>query len=187
MKTIALLAICAASACSGASSPATVVHSTSSSGAPLSGFRTFAFGLPEATPGGYEVSSISLGAEPHLQLFVADALQERGYVEDKAHPDLIVRFGSGTRSVPDIPRHEVDTLERIDMDLYDASAKTEVWHGSATLRFATPHLDDGLLQPAVQRTFTTLPALNGAAIRHGVPPFQAEPADTDRQPPATLH
>jgi Domain of unknown function (DUF4136) len=113
-------------------------------------------------------------------------MQQRGYREDKTHPDLIVRFGSGTRSIPDIPRNEVDTLERIDIDLYDASAKTEVWHGSATVRFATPGLDDALLRPAVQATFATLPARDVAAIPQRAP-LPDGTADTGRQGAAIAH
>jgi hypothetical protein len=56
------------------------------------------------------------------------------------------------------------TLRQIDIDIYDASTKTEVWQGAATSKVAiNKYVDKSLLQRDVQAALASLPVRSASA------------------------
>jgi hypothetical protein len=154
-----LLALSCATACS-ASPPAWEVRSVAATNAPIREYRTFAFGLPEAPPSDYELRPSSLSAEPKVQGFLAEGLRHKGYVEDSDHPQLIVRFSLGISRVSGVDPEASDyesTQERVACDVYDAAAKTQLWHGSVAISVGRHSVRDDVLRQGVWAMVTQLP------------------------------
>ena len=177
MKAILFVALCTATACSAATASEWDVQTAASSSARFGTYRTFSFGLPEAPPAGFDVSPTSLAAEPRIQSLIADDLVRKGYVEDKANPQLIVRFGLGTRHESRVgpePNHpERYTTEAIAFDLYDAGAESAVWHGTATANIGRQRVDEGTLHNAVSAAFVALPESPTPAAKRSETPRPA--------------
>jgi hypothetical protein len=165
MKTIALALIGSlAVACAPAIKSGPAVQTVTAARAALPQFHTFAFGLTEDPPAGYEASPRSLEVEQRMQALVGSELQQKGYVQVSARPDFIVRFAAGTVRIDPGPVTEENTdvapytLRKIDVDVYDASSKTEVWRGSATSQVAiNKYVDPSLLQRDVHGALASFP------------------------------
>jgi hypothetical protein len=172
MKTTILALLGAlATACSPATVSGPDVHTATSSSAALTRYGTFSFGLAELPRATYQASSESLEVERRMRELISSALQQKGYVEDDSKPNFLVRFGVGAKTLSRplydsdpgwLPDDNVET-QRIDVDIYDADAKTEVWNGSAISEHnLNQRIDNGLLQRDVQGLFATFPARSSA-------------------------
>jgi len=183
MKTIALaLFATTALACAPAiKAPAAAqTQSIAAASAPLNQYRTFSFGLTEDPPAGYQVSPRALEVEHRMRELVSSALEHKGYVEVAAKPDFLVRFAAGTVRIDPGPVTEENTdvtpytLRKIDIDIFDASTKTEVWQGVATSQVGVNnHVDKGLLQRDVQDALGTFPVRNASAPEPAASPLAA--------------
>jgi len=171
MKTIALALIGTLTvACTPAFKSGPAVQTVAAASAPLAQYRTFSFGLTEDPPAGYQVSPRSLEVEHRMRDLVGSALEHKGYVEVTAKPDFLVRFAAGTVRIDPGPVTEENTdvtpytLRQIDIDIYDASTKTEVWQGAATSKVAiNKYVDKSLLQRDVQAALASLPVRSASA------------------------
>jgi hypothetical protein len=103
--------------------------------------------------------------EHRIRGLIGAAMREKGYLEDNAKPDFIVRFGAGTseETSGDVEmrfnlKDDAVDLGKIQVDAFDASTKVAVWRGSAVSHIdLTKDIDNGLLQRAVQGIFNTFP------------------------------
>jgi hypothetical protein len=179
MKAIAMVGLCAASACYGPGSSGSDLQISASSSAPIASYRSFSFGLAEAPPPGYQFAASALEAEPRVRALVAAALEKKGYVENNTDPGLVVRFGLGimraSSTGPDT-ENSVYRAEEIGFDLYDASATSEIWHASVGLQVGPHGADDRQLQRAVSAVFDGVPARRVAAVFLGAAPLAARSA-----------
>jgi hypothetical protein len=176
MKTIAfaLISSLAAAACYPANSAGPQIQTAASPSAPLAEYRTFSFGLTENSPAAYQASARSLEVEHRMRQLVGSALREKGFVEQDAQPNFLVRFGAGTQKVetasyvePDPERSsqgDAIDLQEMKVDIYDASTKTEVWKGSAVSQVdLAKAIDDTMLQRQVQSMLATFPDRSATA------------------------
>jgi hypothetical protein len=166
MKTIALVALLA-TACYPARGSGPDVQSVTSLRAPLAEYRTFSFGFTENPPMSFETSPRSLEVERRVRELLGTALREKGYVEDDTKPNFVIRFGAGiqvdTGSDVDFtaPTNEGLPLGEIEVRIFDASTRTEVWRGSAVSHIdLTRDIDDGLLQRTVEGVLGSFPTRN---------------------------
>jgi Domain of unknown function (DUF4136) len=166
MKTIALLAVFA-TACYSTRGSGPEVESAASVNAPLGEYRTFAFGLTESPSTFDEVSPRSLEVERRARDLMGAALRAKGYEEDDTKPNFVVRFGADiqqqleTVGVQEDSTGSSDGLSfgKIEVQIFDASTKTQVWRGSAlSLIDLTKDIDNRLLERAVQGVLASFPA-----------------------------
>jgi uncharacterized protein DUF4136 len=167
VKTIAIaLASILTAACSASTSLEPQIETAASPSAPLAEYRTFSFGFTENPPTAYQTSARSLEVEQRMRTLICAALQAKGYVRDDAKPNFVVRFGAGIQedTVADVELDPTWSFEdaldfgKIQIDVFDASTKTAVWRGSAISRIdLTKHMDNDLLERAVQGIFATFP------------------------------
>jgi hypothetical protein len=136
--------------------------------AQLPPYDTFSLGWTGSPPAGFEVSARTLGVDGRLRELVRSALRQKGYVEDDDNPSFLVRPGAGLRLVKQDPEVEAvsrgarrrDTLrfEGINIIIYDAATKSEVWQGSArALIDPTDEIDNSLLHREVQDALAAFP------------------------------
>jgi Domain of unknown function (DUF4136) len=174
MKTIALALVgVLAAACSATNRSGPEIETAASLSAPFAEYRTFSFGFTQDPPRAYQASARSLEVEHRMRELFASALTQKGYVEDGAKPDFVVRFGAGTRRVEMATYlepgagHSADddafTFGKMNVDIYDASTKIEVWSGSvvSNIDLAKP-IDNRVLERAVQGVLATFPARSAA-------------------------
>jgi len=173
MKTIALVAMLAA-ACYPARSSGPEVESVAAARAPLAEYRTFTFGFTENPPAAYQASARSLEVERRVRELIGAALREKGYVQDDSKPTFVVRFGAGTQQeerAPDVEDPTVSasdglSLGEINVRIFDASTKTEVWRGSAVSHIdLTKDIDNSLLQRAVQGILESFPTRSVTSVQ----------------------
>jgi hypothetical protein len=197
MKTIALALVSSlAAACYAANDREFPVRTAISPDAPIARYRAFSFGWTEGPPTGHQTSSRTLAVERRMRNLIESALQQRGYVEDNAHPNFVVRFGAGVEHVRSRGFEEIDVMrsddddyvdfQEIELDMFDASTKTAIWRSSAVSQVdLTKAIDEGLLQHDVERLLASFPARSVAAE----PPVAAPAATTgpaDRSPPSAV-
>lgn len=168
MKWMAL-ALLTVTACATAAAPQkTAATSISSPHAPLGDYHTFSFGLSDQPKSGFEVTPRSLEVQRRLRPLVLAALQERGYSEDGAKGDFIVKLATGTGAVPapGAERALPPTTARgfIGIDIYDAQAGTQVWQGSAFAEIDPEKIDDSLLQMGVSHMMASFPARDAGGV-----------------------
>jgi len=160
---IQIVSIAAAlSAC--ASTPPAQRTSASSVTAPNANFanyRTFSFGLSEKPKEGYQVTARSLEVERRLRAVVSKAMIARGYTEDTAKTDFVIRLaaGNGEGPNPTVERAVTPPAEGfIAIDVYDSATGSMVWGGSAFAEIDPARIDDALLQRGVDHMLATFPA-----------------------------
>ncbi len=185
MKTIVLGAMLAA-ACYPARSSGPDVESVASASAPLAEYHTFTFGFTEHPPTAYQASARSLEVERRVRGLIDVALREKGYVEDDTKPNFVVRFGAGTQHqeemVPDMEDPTVSasdglSLGKINVRIFDASNKTEVWRGSAVSHIdLTRDIDNSVLQRAVQGILKSFPTRRVTGVQLAASPFASTAA-----------
>ena len=148
--------------------PGLRVETVMSTEAPFSRYRSFSFGLADNPPTGFQVSSGSLDVENRLRPLVEGALARKGYAEDRAEADFVVRLGAGTAEVSDtdMQRCTVDDYDcvgqsmhglAVAIDMYDTATGAHVWHGATNLALARSRFDDELLNNIVATAFVELP------------------------------
>jgi len=167
MKTIALALLgTLAVACSPATKAAgPEIHTATYPGIGLTQYRTFSFGLALDPNPTYGVSPQSLETDRHMRKFISSVLLQKGYIEDNTNPNFIVRFGAGTKKLDSGANpswssgvdEDVD-VHRIDVEIYDAFTRTEVWTGSVTWKHDLREKTyDGLFPRDVQSLLATFP------------------------------
>jgi uncharacterized protein DUF4136 len=167
MKAIVLALLgTLAAACSPAtrSAEAPQIHTASSPRVGLTHYRTFSFGLAQGPHPSYTDSPWSLEAESHMRELISSALREKGYVEDDSKPNFLVAFGAGTKKLGSEGNpswYSVDDnidVRRVDVEIYDAFTRAEVWSGSVVWqRNVRETTDEGRLPHNVQGLLATFP------------------------------
>jgi hypothetical protein len=144
------------------------IQTAASAVAQLPPYDTFSLGWTGSPPAGYETSGRTLEVDLRLRELVRFALQHKGYVEDDDNPSFLVRPGAGLKPVEQDataaaqsrgtrPRDTL-TFEAINIMIYDASTKSEVWQSSArALIDLTNEIDDRLLHREVQDALAAFP------------------------------
>jgi hypothetical protein len=171
MKTIALALIgTLAVACAPAIKSGPAVQTVAAARTALPQFHTFSFGLTEEPPAGFEASPRSLEVEQRMRALIGSELGHKGYAEVSAKPDFVVRYAAGTVRIDPGPVTEENTdvtpytLREIDVDIFDASTKTEVWQGTATSKVAiNKYVDPSLLQGDVHAALAGFPVRTSSA------------------------
>ncbi|MGA2450500.1 MAG: DUF4136 domain-containing protein [Polyangiaceae bacterium] len=131
-------------------------------------YDTFSLGWTASPPAGYEASPRTLEVDGRLRELVRSALRQKGYVEDDDHPSFLVRPGAGLKPVKQDQEAEADArgarprdtlrFEGINVIIYDAATKIEVWQGSArALIDLTDEIDNSLLHREVQDALAAFP------------------------------
>jgi hypothetical protein len=151
--------------CGGTAAHMAQVRTAAAPSASFSQYRTFAVGLTEAPPSGYQVSSRSLEAQMRIRPLIVAALEERGYTPQREgdRADLTVRFASETREAPvrniakNPDNHETILEGALIVDVFDSATGVQVWHGSAVTKVARDHLDEGLLATGVHELIGRFP------------------------------
>jgi hypothetical protein len=186
LSTLALL--CAVFSCHATTTSQPQVYAITSPNAALSRYATFSFGLTNEPPAGYGHVARSLEVEHRMRTVVLGALQQKGYVQDSAKPDFIVKYASGTREAEGQSAGYIDdppssVQESLSIDVYDAATLNQVWHGLALTEIDRAKIDDRLLRLSVQAVLATFPARSSASSPSplGSPAeMQAEPMDRVR-------
>ena len=187
IKTMACIAIWA-SACYPLSSSGPNVQTVVSPSAPLAAYRTFSFGFTEDPPASYETSARSLEVERRVRELLDGAFRAKGYVQDDTDPNFVVRFAAGIQQGQDASYFEDATsltsfglpLGEINVRIFDASSKTEVWRGSAVSHIdLSKDIDNGLLKRAVQGVLASFP---NRSVRADPPAASAVPVTASMNP-----
>jgi Domain of unknown function (DUF4136) len=131
--------------------------------------RAFAFSLPGQPPAGYDATALSREAERRARGAIVAALVRKGYVEDGARADFVVRVSSGARDVPagdgETGYHPPQPEEvNVTIDLFDGASGAPLWHAVAIAGADAPEIDDAQLQDAVSGAFAAIPAQSSASI-----------------------
>jgi len=145
--------------------------------AELGNHRTFAFGLAEQPPAGYEVTPRSLEVQRRLRAAVKSALEERGLTEAGDHPELVVKLASGSSSgyglrppntgselVPNAETGPTPALGFIGIDIYLSASGNEIWKGSAFAEVDPMMIDDALLRRGVDHMLEGFGARPGESV-----------------------
>jgi Domain of unknown function (DUF4136) len=169
MKWLSVVLLGAVTSCSAATVPTKgVATSIAAPHASFTSYRTFSFGLSDQPKSGYEVTARSLEVQRRLRPLVQQVLQERGYLEDAAKGDLVVKLATGTGAVPNrTAEHAIATgLAQgfIGIDIYDGSTGGEVWQGSAFAEIDPDKVDDSLLKMGVSHMLADFPARSAAGV-----------------------
>jgi hypothetical protein len=189
MRLSTLVLLCAMASCRSVTASGPQVNEVTSPSASFSRYSAFSFGLADRPPAGYEISSRSLEVERRIRAHVLAFLEQRGYVEDNARADFVVKYASGTREVAGPGGGYLDVEgpssveESISIDVYDAATGTHVWHGDARAEIDRKKIDDNLLRLSVERVLADVPAHTAAAspatkapAEMQAPPFRVPPA-----------
>jgi hypothetical protein len=159
--TALVTAAASTTACAPTTSSSPAVQTAQASAAPFGRYRTFRFLAAEGAPAGFDLSPRAIEVAHRMQPLLAAALVQKGYVEDKDHADMEVRFGTGTTQYqdgnPDV-RADVQNDCALDVNVYDAALKTEVWHAVAVRPFDPGRLEDGDLRRTVADALAALPS-----------------------------
>ncbi len=169
MKWMAVVVLGVVTACSAATMPnKTFSASIAAPHASFTSYRTFSFGLSDQPKSGYEVTPRSLEVQRRLRPLVEAALQERGYMEDTAKGDFVVKLATGTGEVPSpaADRASATGLAQgfIGIDIYDGSTGGEVWQGSAFAEIDPEKVDDSLLKMGVSHILANFPTRSTADV-----------------------
>jgi hypothetical protein len=151
--------------CGGTTAQTPLFRTAVSPSASFSQYRTFAVGLTESPPVGYQLSSRSLDAQTRLRPLIIAALEQKGYVPQREgeRADLTVRFGADTRealtrSIAQNPDNHTTFLEgALFVDVFDATSGVEVWHGSVAANVGRGHIDDAQLATGVRELIARFP------------------------------
>jgi hypothetical protein len=162
---LALIATLATACVSAGRAAGPQIHSATSPDVGLIQYRAFSFGLALDPKPAYEVSPQSLEMDRHMRTFISSVLLQKGYVEDNINPNFIVRFGAGTKKLdsgadPSWSSGVDDNVDvhRIDVEVYDAFTRTQVWTGSVTWKHDLREKTyDGLFPRDVQSLLATFP------------------------------
>jgi hypothetical protein len=172
MKWMSFALLSTLTACGTAAAPNTAVAtSVASPHASLASYHTFSFGLADQPKPGYEVTPRSLEVQRRLRPVVLAALEARGYTEDEAKADFIVKLAAGTGDLPSqqAERAVPTGLARgfIGIDIYDAPTGSQVWQGSAFAEIDPEKIDDSLLKMGVTHMLADFPARDTAGVASG--------------------
>jgi len=155
---IGALASCSASA----PPPRANASSIAAPSAPFESYESFSFGLADQPGPGYQVTARSLEVQRRLQLLVQAELQERGYVQNPAKGDFIVKLVTGTGMPPNPAAERTagpgPARGFIGVDVYDAVSGSMVWKGTAFAEIDPATIDDALLQMGVDHMLASFPA-----------------------------
>jgi hypothetical protein len=182
MKLMTLALLSAMFSCQATTAaPRPQVYAIASPHAVFSRYSTFSLGLTNPPPAGYEASQRSLEVEHRMRGIVIGALEQRGYVEDNAKPDFVVKFASGTKEVAGESGGYVyaspSVQDSISIDVYDAASMTQVWHGAAFTDGDGSKIDDRLLRLSVQGVLSAFPARSTVTA-----PAVGSPAEMQPEP-----
>jgi uncharacterized protein DUF4136 len=167
MKSIFLVLIGAMTACGTATSSGPHVQSEGSASAALASYRTFGFRLAERPAAPFEVSARGFEVERRMRPLIVAELSRKGYIEQagEGKPDFVIAFACGyTKEAAGQTELGGSASTRpterggIVIDAFDTSSDTQVWHGAAESKVDPEHIDDALLQAAVQRLLAPFPA-----------------------------
>ena len=150
--------------------------------ASFAGYRTYAHGAPEATPSGFARTALTPAVWAMVQVDLDRELAGKGYAPAPAGaaPDLLVRSGSGSRTVERDESAKIHggtewvgagvvadyTQATLVIDVFDARSRQLVWHGSSRRALDAPAPTtrrEGSVGEAVQAILRTLPRAAGAA------------------------
>jgi hypothetical protein len=166
MKTVlAALLVCASCAATKPQTPVPRGFAVAAPDTPFGDYRTFAFGLTEAPPAGYQRSARSLAVQRLMRPLIATAFEQKGYGSGGQKPDLVVTFSSGTleESVPRVinPYESVNDVvftASIAVDVFDAATGLQVWHGAGSAEVDPKKVNDDLLQRGVRDLLASFPS-----------------------------
>jgi hypothetical protein len=169
MKSMAVVLLGAVTSCSAATVPTNgVATGIAAPHASFASYHTFSFGLSDQPKSGYEVTPRSLEVQRRLRPLVQEALQGRGYMEDTAKGDFVVKLATGTGLAPSPgAEHAAATgLAQgfIGIDIYDGSTGGEVWQGSAFAEIDPEKVDDSLLKMGVVHMLANFPARDAGSV-----------------------
>lgn len=144
----------------GPPAPRSSASSVAAPNADFSHYRTFSFGLAEQPKEGYQVTARSLEVQRRLRVVVSKAMLARGYSEDAAKTDFVIRLAAGNGDAPNPAgeRTAVPPAEGfIAIDIYDSATGSMVWGGSAFAEIDPAKIDDALLQRGVDHMLSNFP------------------------------
>ncbi len=169
-----LIALLGASGCGGVD-----VYTAQSPTASFAAYRTYAHGAPEKPPPGFARTSLTAPVWALVQVDVDRELAAKGYTlaPSGTQPDLLVRTGSGSRTVlrdesaevhgrlewigPDVMGRYTDAT--LVMDVYDARTQQPIWHGSSRRALdPAPKASAASVAESVHAILRTLPKAGGA-------------------------
>jgi len=169
-----LCALCAAPA--GGCVEQVVIHTATNPAASFARYRSFSFGSAEAPPRGYTASAWSPEVRGRVQPLITAALAARGYSATPESGDLVIRFGSGRRTVAIresgdtggdtwLPNDENGSIvERsLVVDAFDARTGVRVWHGSSSTEIDPDHVSQALLERTVSGLIAAFPLRSSGA------------------------
>jgi len=143
---------------------------TSTAAAPngdISLHRTFAFGLTEAPPQGFQAGPRTLEIERRMRALIAATLTQKGYAEDADKGEILVRFGASTAHDNAENSETTSTFDncRLGIDVYDAATKLELWRAVAVVQMQIDpkQINDRIVGNTVQSAFASFPARAMAA------------------------
>jgi Domain of unknown function (DUF4136) len=153
------------------------VYSARSPTASFAGYRTYTHGAPEKTPTGFARTPITPEVWTKVQADIDAELAKKGYTPAiaGAEPDVVVRSGSGSRTVTRdegamtrVPWVSADvvteyTQATLVIDVFDAHTNQQVWHGSSrrALDAQPATVRDASIAEAVQAILRTFPNVAG--------------------------
>jgi hypothetical protein len=166
MKAFALALIASTAACHAMAAPAPATYALAVPGT-FARYRTFSFGVDGQPPPGYEVSQRSLEAGRRARQLVVASLSSKGYAEDRANADFIVRLSSGEQetSPVDFEDYHVPSTDQVSVsvDVYEAATGSQVLHGSTIADVDGSKVDGALLASSVAGMLAEVPVQGSVA------------------------
>jgi hypothetical protein len=134
-------------------------------------YRTFSFEGPRGAPAGYDATPRSVEVQQRMRPLIAAALEEKGYVEVPEGGDFLVTHGAGrreSRGTRQLSRRAVALMGETEqetsflegslvIDVYDRTAREQVWHGAATAEISQSGVDPQRLAETVQKIMAAFP------------------------------
>ena len=159
---LACLGAVGCSATGGAGGPQVASTATAAPNGDISLHRTFAFGLTEAPPQGFQAGPRTLEIERRMRALIATTLTQKGYTEDADKGEILVRFGASTAHETAGNSETANTFDncRLGIDVYDTATKLELWRAVAVVQMQIdPKLiNDRIVGNTVQSAFASFPA-----------------------------
>jgi hypothetical protein len=156
-------------------------YSVTSPTASFAAYRTYAHGSPETTPTGFARTPLTPAVWAMVQVDLDQELARKGYTAATggAEPDLLVRSGSGSRTLErnesamvhgdaawiDAQILSTNTQATLVIDVFDARTHALVWHGSSRRALDAPAPTtnrDAPVAEAVRAMLVDLPTAAGA-------------------------
>jgi hypothetical protein len=159
--------------------PNTVATAAPSSN--IASHRTFAFGLTEMPPAGFNSSPRTFEVQRRVRDLIVAALVQKGYVEDPNNGEILLRFGASNARTPSVEAEVSQTAPgdwgRLQIDAYDAATKLQVWSTVVVTQIDPQRIDDRVVSDAVQQALSSFPARAGATGTIAPPPAAASSAN----------